>query len=230
MFRIAVLAAAVLVGLGARPARADMIFYNLTTYNVSGFTGPFAEVTVNLTSPTTAKITFDSLQNGGYTYLFHSQGAAGINTNGAATISNITATNAFSVLGFSTPVASDGGSGTEDGFGNFSNTITLDDGFQHSASEISFTLTKSSGTWSSAADVTAINNKGHILVAQIGPWDGIFADGFAPTGYADSAVQTNNGPPPLIGTAPVPPSGILLGMGAIALLWTLRRQNILKPV
>ena len=93
--RQAFLVAAVCLGLGAGPARADMITYDLTTFNVAGFTGPFASVTVDLTSSTVATITFDSLTNGGNTYLFHTQGAAAVNVNGTATVSNITAINTF---------------------------------------------------------------------------------------------------------------------------------------
>jgi hypothetical protein len=223
MMRAFVVAGAVLLALGASPAHADIAYYNLTTYDVNGFTGPFAEVTVDLTSSTVAKITFDTLVNGGETYLFHSQGAAAVNVNGTATVSNIAASNVF--FEFSTAIPSDGGSGDEDGYGNFSNTIALFDGFQHAASEISFTLTDTSGTWSSATDVLAANSKGQIAAAQIGPWDGVFADGFGATGFAGDASPTS-GPPPFIGAVPAPPSAILLAVGAVGILVLSRRRHV----
>ena len=131
-----------MVVYAAGSASADIATYDLTTTDLSStdYTGPFVQVTVDLTSSTQATITFDSLTNGGYTYLMHSQGAAAVNVNG--TFSLVTtgtdapsALNSFSSSGFSTPgPISDGGSGQEDSYGNFNQTLTLFDGFDHSRS------------------------------------------------------------------------------------------------
>jgi hypothetical protein len=226
MTRVAVLAGAVLLGLAARPAQADIIQYDLTGVNLSGFTGPFVEVTVNRTAANVAQITFDALTNGGYTYLLTDGGSVGINANGASTISGISGTNS-KPGGFTPGPYSDGGSGNEDGFGSFSNTINSFDSFTHSATEITFTLTKDSGSWLSAADVLAPNSHvpGEIAAAHIGAYAGNFGTGFAATGFASDTQEVHH----FVGTLPAPPSAILLGTGLVlSLLFGLRRRDVLK--
>lgn len=44
-------------------------YLSVPNSDLSSFTGPYVEVTVDLTSATTAVITATSLTNGGYTYL-----------------------------------------------------------------------------------------------------------------------------------------------------------------
>src|SRR5438046_426259 len=91
------LAASVVLGLtfAAGTAYADTFSFLLTTGNLGPtVTGPFAEVTVNRTSSTTATITFHSLTNGGYTYLMGDGGSAALNVNATSfTASNISGTN-----------------------------------------------------------------------------------------------------------------------------------------
>jgi hypothetical protein len=205
------LGVALALSLGAGTASADQVTYDLTSYDVSGYTGPFTQVTVNLTggaNTNSATITFDSLTNGGYTYLFHSNNGVAVNVNGAATLSNFTATN--SGAPFSTPVPSNGGSGQMDSYGTFNQSVSLFDGYQHSASEISFKVTRNSGTWSSASNVLAANGNGQIAAAQVGPWDGVFSDGFAQTGYAGDAQ--------VVTSAPEPSSLAIAGLGALGFL------------
>ena len=142
----------------------SIAIYDLGTGNASPglacCTGPYAQVTIDLITSTTAEVTFDSLTNGGYIYLMGANQGVGINVNGTATTTGITATN--SIAGFS-PSASDGGGGTFDGFGNFSNSVQFADGFTGTATEVSFLLTDTSGTWSSAANVLAGNSDGNSL-------------------------------------------------------------------
>src|SRR5262249_19052053 len=69
--------------------------------------------------------------------------------------------------GFNPGPYSDGGAGNEDGFGSFNQTINSFDGFDHSSTTISFTLTNTSGTWGSAADVLAANASGNVVAAPI---------------------------------------------------------------
>lgn len=159
------MAVGALLMLGGSNAWADIATFDLVTGNASPglgcCTGPYAQVTIDLTSSTTATVTFDSLTNGGFTYLMGANQGVGINVNGTATTTDITGSN--SISGFSAPVLSDGGAGSFDGFGSFSNTVSFFDGFTHTATEVSFLLTDTSGTWSSAANVLAANSDGNSL-------------------------------------------------------------------
>jgi hypothetical protein len=222
-----VLASAVLLAFGARPVQADQQFYDLTVSNMgSGFNGPFIQVEVDRTSSTMATVTFTTeatKDSSGFFYLMHTGGAAGINVNAATfTVTGITASNSFP--GFNAPQASLGNpSGSEDGFGKFNAVIDLFDGYPDAASQISFVVTNTSGTWATASAVTTPNSLNHILVAQIGAWDGNFADGFTNTGFADNAIPK---PPPLVGAVPAPPSVILLATGAVGMFVRLRRRGL----
>jgi hypothetical protein len=219
------LASAVLLALGARPAKADMVFYELLSSNLgSGFTGPFMEVEVNLTDSTHATITFTSLTNGGFTYLMHTNGAAAVNVNATSwTVSNIMASNTLPG-GFTAPTPSDGGGPhNEDGFGSFNQIISLFDGFMTSASTISFVLTDTGGTWSSATNVTQSANP---FAAQIGAYGGNFGVGFVNTGFAGMASPPSPTPPPFGGATPAPPSVILLATGVLGMFVRLRRRGL----
>jgi len=112
---------------------------------ISGFTGPYGSVSVDLTSSTTATITFTSLTNAGNIYLFGDDGSVDININATSwTLGTITGSNAGT--GFTPGPYSDGGSGNVDGFGVFNQTINSFDGFTHSSDTISFDVTDTSGT------------------------------------------------------------------------------------
>jgi hypothetical protein len=159
-----------IVGLsaGISAAHADTVSFDLTAGNsaISGFAGPYATVTVNRTSSTAATITFASLTAGGNIYLMGDGGTVGVNVNAASwTLGTVTGANAGS--GFTPGPFSDGGAGNEDGFGSFNQTINSFDGFTHSSDTVSFSLTDTSGTWASAANVLAPNASGNEAAAHI---------------------------------------------------------------
>jgi hypothetical protein len=56
---------------------------------LSGFSGPFANVHNDLTSTTTASVSFTSLTIGGYLYLLGGQGAADLNVNGSYNLTRL---------------------------------------------------------------------------------------------------------------------------------------------
>lgn len=154
--------------VGPAAARADTETWTLTTINGPGYAGPYSTVSMTLTSSNTVDVTFTSLSNGGYVYLMGDGQSAALNVASAVSVSNIVGTNSYT--GFANP------SGTPflvdlnknaDGWGPFTVTIKSFDGFTHSSSQISFTLTKSSGTWSSVNDVLTPNSKGNILAAHV---------------------------------------------------------------
>jgi hypothetical protein len=156
-----VLLAAVGLGFTARPANADTVGYFLNVANGAispPFTGPYALVIVDRTSTTTADVLF--LSNTAAGYWFGDGGSVAVNTNGDTTVSSIAA------AGCRTGTCAtfvDGGAGNEDGFGSFNVTINATGGggltgWQGVASQISFTLTLTSGTWASAGSVLTLND------------------------------------------------------------------------
>jgi hypothetical protein len=153
--------------LAAASAKADSITFDLTAGNtaLNGYSGPFASVTVDLTSSTTATISFASKTVGGNIYLMGDGGTADVNVNGAYTL-GATVTEANAGTGF-TPTFKENMPGQVDGWGNFNLSLNNNDGFGDSADHVSFTLTKSSGTWASAGDVLTPNLDGHIAAAHI---------------------------------------------------------------
>jgi hypothetical protein len=156
-----------LLTMGAPSASADILTYTLTQGNASPglacCTGPYAQVDVNRTSTTTATITFTSLTNGGYIYLLGASGTADLNVNGSYTLGPVTESN--SISGF-TPSWKDNKPGNVSAFGTFNLSLNNDGGFTDSATSISFTLTDTSGTWTSAAGVLTPNPDGQIAAVH----------------------------------------------------------------
>ena len=180
--------AAVLIaiaGFGLQQADAFTSQLNVGNTAISGFTGPYGTVTITLVNSTTATVTFTSNTVAGDIYLFGDGGSVALNVNATTfSVSGITGTNAGT--GFSPGPFTNAGAGVEDGFGSFNLTINSFDGFTHSSDSISFTLTNTSGTWASAADVLAFNAAGfdaaaHIFVtsAPANASNGAIATGFA---------------------------------------------------
>jgi hypothetical protein len=208
---------------GANCAKADFIDFDLGTGNaaISGFTGPYAHVHVDRTSGTTATITFTSLTNSGNIYLLGDGGSVGVNVNAASwTLGSITGSNAGT--GFTPGPYSNGGSGNEDGFGSFNQTINSFDGYTSSSDTISFTLTNTSGTWASASGVLTGNALGNTAAAHI------FVTS-APANAANGALVTgfaSNGSP----VVPEPASVILMGLGALGFAGIANRMRRRQPI
>jgi len=158
---------ALVLGMFAVPgAVADSVIYDLTTQNgaLTG-SGPYEQITIDLTSSTTATVTFNSLDTNGFSYLMSAAGAADINVNATSfTLSGLSFSN--SIAGFSSGPVIDDGSNNISTFGAFNQTTKGGGGFTNSSTQISFTLTNNSGTWSSAANVTTPNSDGQFLAAH----------------------------------------------------------------
>ena len=198
-------------------AMADSITYTIDTpgSGLTGFTGPYATVTVNLVDSTHAAITFNSSTTAGVTYLMGSAQAADINVNATSwTVSGLSGT---VLSGFTNGALSNGGSGTVGGFGLFNQTFDNFDGYVHSHDSITFTVTDTSGTWASASNVLVANAQGAYVAihgfactATCDPANGALTTGFAANG---GAVNT-----------PEPTSLLLLGVGLGGIgIWNRRK-------
>jgi hypothetical protein len=167
LLKYTILVGAVCAAVTLQSAKADTFSFDLIASNIEpASAGPFVNVNVNLTSSTTATITFTSLTKGGHIYLLGDGGTVAVNVNASSwTLGTITGSN--SGTGFTPGPFSDGGAGNEDGFGSFNQTINSFDGFTHSSDLVSFTLTDTSGTWASAAAVLTGNSDGNLAAAHI---------------------------------------------------------------
>ena len=158
--------------LGLQHAKADTVDYTLGTSNSPGTlgTGPFGTAHVDLTSSTTATITFTAASG----YLFVDGGSVAVNVNANAwTIGNFTSNG--------DPVSGDG-AGNEDGFGSFNQKVSMQNS-SNGASIISFVLTNTSGTWLfGAANVLAFNGQNWKVAAHIQIATGLTGFAAGPSG------------------------------------------------
>jgi len=212
---LSVVFAGIALSFGAGVASADSITYTLGVSNLGGsYTGPFATVTV--TTPTlnstTATITFNALTNGGYVYLIGDGGSVAVNVNATSWTSS-TPTGTNSITGFTPGPYSSTAAGNEDGMGSFNQKFNSFDGFTHSATQVSFTLTNTSGTWASASTVLTGNELGNVAAVHI------FACA-TPCTINSSAAATG-----FASQVPIPAAAWLFGSGLMGLIAIARRRS-----
>lgn len=160
---------AVFVASAANPAHALSLILGVGNTGLSGYTGPFGQVDITWVDATHANVALTSLGPvGAYNYFFGNGQSLALNTNGSATVvggvSSITSTQIQA-----SPLAPvyTLTSGNADGFGSFNFVLDNTDGYQHSVSTLNFTLQKSSGSWSSDADVLTANAKGQLAAGHV---------------------------------------------------------------
>lgn len=196
-------------------ARADVATISLDGGNssLSCCAGSYATVTVNRTDGTHATITFASDTDHGFSYLMGSNGAADLNVNGSYTLGPVTASN--SIGGFNTASYTGNVPGTVDGFGTFDLSLNFFDGFAHTSTVISFTLTNTSGDWGSAYDVLTKNTSGFEAAGHV------FACA-SPCTKTEGATATG-----FAANVPEPAAAVLLGSSLIAIgaIWRRRKRG-----
>ena len=158
--------------LGFQQAKADTSTFFLTKSNVPGFNNiNMVQVSITTNGTKTATVSFISqtANVGGTNFIFMigNGSAFDLNTSAPATTGNYVFTQPAGG-GFSPPsVTGPNGSGQVGPFGVFNNTNTMFNGFATSVSGVTFTLTKTSGVWSSAASALAANANSFSAAAHI---------------------------------------------------------------
>jgi len=186
--------------------------------NASG-AGPYGNVTVNLTSPTTATFTFQAAAG----FSFGDMGANINATDFSSSAVSFTALASDSQTpSYTTCINCAGGQGQLDGFGNFS-LIENDqpNGFSSSVITASFTITDLSGTWSTVNSVLTPNDLNHEVASHafnIASDGSSFFDTNGGPGTCTGAGCSPPPPPPPPPTdTPEPMSLFLLGTGLVGL-------------
>lgn len=207
----------------ASPARADIITYNITDPNadLSPYPGPYGSLSVNRTSTTTATITFTSLSNGTNLYYAIDGSSVGVNTNGDATISNITGNSLNQncpASGCYTAVTNQNVSD----FGIFSDVVNAFDGFADRSTTISFDLTGVGTNWMQASQVLANNAQGYLAEMHIAVCSTLTnCTSAAVTGFAGNGPGGRSVDP-----VPEPASLAMLGSALLGLVFMARNRRV----
>ena len=110
------------------------------------------------------------------------------------------------------------GSGNVSGFGSFNLTLTNNDGYQDAVNSVTFTLTNTGGTWSSASNVLIANSLGNFAAAHV------FATGASCNGACVTGFASNNGG----SFTPEPNTAALLGLALFGLGFVFWRRGMFE--
>ena len=209
---------AILLAFGLQTASADTLTLSVGNSALSGYTGPYAIVTISLAG-SIASFNFTACDptklgcTGPNSFLLADGGSVGINVNGAFTYNNDGVASGQPQQGPDTPKLNVTNNPNEDGFGNFNfgfnltNTSGEQDTFGSAVQTITFSLT---GSWADAAHVLVPNSpQGTEAASHIG----VLASGngsFSATGFAG-----NGGTPTPDGGTTASLLGLALGLAGL---------------
>lgn len=213
-----------LLTLGASTALADLntdFTSTLNVYDNNGTltTGNWGTVDVNLTSATTATVTFTAASG----YYFIDSNIADVQVNASTwTITDFTGTAAPGST-FSVSNLSNTGSKDVNGYGTLNQTVANMDGTAQAASEVDFVLTNTSGgTWSSADTVLTLNGSGYDAAAHVVECSGDVSGCANNSTYFVAETPTTNG------NVPEPSAVVLFGSSMIGIGAIVRRRRASK--
>lgn len=205
---IGLLMAAVLLGATAQPGHALVLTLGLGNTGIAAYPSPFGTVEITRLTGTTATIKFISNVGpiGGYRYAFGDGSMAAFNLAGGYSAASVSITSYTAFDGGTPGPFSDGGSGQVDGWGNFNRTYNDFDGFTHAVRDVTFSLTKTSGSWATDNDILTANADGYRVAAHVFIANADFTN-TGVTGYATEGMPE----------VPEPMTVVTLGSGLLAM-------------
>ncbi len=210
---------ALLLTAAAPRASADSFTLSVPNSAISAYPAGYINVTVTLVNSTTATITFTNDPSGIYNYLMGDGSTAAVNVNATTfTVGAVSESNSLGAPFTPTFTSTQTGTQNVDGFGDFNLTINNTDGFGDSATTVTFTITNTSGTWSSAANVLIANSQGNTAAAHVFVESSTCTDGSGKlvacaTGYAGNGTNV-----------PEPGTLSIFGTGLLGLAGLIRRR------
>ena len=212
--------------------KADSLtILNLGNSAISGYTGPYATLTIDLSADghtadfTFSSLTYTPLTGTQYEYLIGGAQAAAVNVDSTSfhVVGGITTqvpNSTFTPQPSGSPTYTiDTVNGTNsDGWGKFNLSIDMFDGYTQSTDQLSFSIYNDAGTWGDATQVltqNAVNGyvaAAHIFVSKL-PLDATISSNNPATGYA----ATQGGYSTLPEPAPSP-SALLGGVALLGLV------------
>jgi len=151
--------------MALQPANAALSFsLNQGNSALSGNAAPYGTVTITRVDNNTATVTLSALG----LYSFGDGGTLGLNLAGGGTFTfdNVSGTTINGGTFDAGDYSSDG-AGNEDGFGDFNFRVKTFDGFNHSATSLTFTLHNTSGAWTTEAAILEQNANGNNVAGHV---------------------------------------------------------------
>lgn len=147
--------------------------------DLSNYAAPYGYVDLTLIDSTNVSVKFTA----NAPYLFAGESAVALNLSDAASVAFPSSFSWTVPSGFTGPSSIFSKTGNVSEFGSFNFGVKFHGGFEGAVTSLTFTLTRSSGTWSSLDDVLTPNANGYVVAAHIFVANADYSDAIV-TGYA----------------------------------------------